>query len=70
MTDHHIATALQRLLGERVPHLMEEIADAVSYHLLGPKPAQAVVVELGTQDSWARGVLGRFATLDAVHVHL
>jgi hypothetical protein len=70
MTEQHIATALHRLLGERVPHLMEDLADVVSHHLLALKPAQAVVVELGTQRSQARGVLRRFNTLDAVHVHI
>jgi hypothetical protein len=49
---------------------MEDLDYVVSNHLPALKPAQAVVVELGTQHSQARGVLRHFSTLDAVNLHL
>lgn len=65
-----ISNRLARMLAYSPGHLMEDLDYVVSNHLPALKPAQAVVVELGTQHSQARGVLRHFSTLDAVNLHL
>ena len=68
MTEQHVATTIHRLLGERVPHLADDIAQTTVDRPLGPTPAQAVAVNLTTLRSRAWGTLRRFTTIDSIHI--
>ena len=69
MTEHHVATAMERLLGEHAPHLHDIITQTVASRLITHRPADAVVINLNDIRSRAWGVCREFTTLESVEVY-
>lgn len=70
MTQHHIETMLEALVGHQVPALVSSIARTIGGHTLQPQPALAVSVGIQDIRSHARGVLRSFPAVGKVDVYL
>jgi hypothetical protein len=69
MTEHNVATAMERLLGEHAPHLHDRLTQTVASRLITHRPADAVVINLNDIRSRAWGVCREFTTLESVEVY-
>ena len=68
MTEEHVAMMMDRLLGERVPHLRDEAVRTVRERLLVRRPPRAVVMNLNLLKSRAWGTCRQFTTVGCIEV--
>ena len=69
MSEKQVEMMVDSLLGERVPHLRDDVVRTISNRVLVRQPPRAVVMHLNTIRSNAWGTCPRFTTVGSVEVY-
>ena len=69
MTEQHIATIIERSLGQQAPYLHDSIIRTIQERVAGGQTPRAIVMNLHGMRSMARGTYRRFTTAGAVEVY-
>lgn len=69
MTEQHVATVVERSLGQQAPYLHEGIIRTIHERIAGGQAPRAIVMNLNGMRSLARGTYRRFSTAGEVEVY-
>ncbi len=69
MTEQNIATIIERSLGQQAPYLQESIIRTIHQRLIAGQTPRAIVMNLNSMRSMARGTYRRFTAAGAVEVY-
>ena len=69
MTEQNIATIVERSLGQQAPYLRESIVRTIHERLNAGRAPRAIVMNLNSMRSMARGTYRRFTATGAVEVY-